>query len=211
MFMADRIRIFVTDDHPVVRDGLVTLLETQDDFEIVGQAGSGEETLQALSAQQTDILLLDLEMPGIDGLAVIQQLRQQHHPARIIVFTAFDTDERIVSAIRAGVKGYLLKGASRQELYHAIRVVYQGQSLIQPVVASKLFDHLRDNIEKLTARELEVLTLLAKGAKNKAIADQLFISERTVKFHVSTILSKLGAHNRTDAVQIGIKKGIIQL
>ena len=126
-------------------------------------------------------------------------------------FTVFDTDERILSAIKAGAKGYLLKGASRQEIFEAIRTVAKGGTLLQSVIASKLMQHISDGVEKPSLRELEVLKWMAKGLKNKQIAEELFISERTVKFHVSAILSKLGAKNRTEAVQIGVKKGFVSL
>lgn len=209
--MTEPIKIFLADDHPIVRDGLRSVLETQEDFTIVGEANDGVETLELLKAQPVDILFLDLGMPRKDGVEVIRELQAMDIKTHIIVFTVFDTDERIVSAIRAGAKGYLLKGASREAIFQAIRVVHQGGSLLQPIVANKLFDHLQDGLEKLSPRELEVLQRLAKGDTNAYIAQTLFISERTVKFHVSAILSKLHAHNRTEAVRIAIKKGIISM
>lgn len=206
-----KIKIFVTDDHPVVRDGLITLLETQADFEVVGAAGSGEETIARLGKMTVDILFLDLGLPGINGAEVIQQLQSTNTNINVIVFTVYDTDDRIMAAIKAGAKGYLLKGASREEIYQAVRVVHSGQSLIQPVIASKLFSHLSHSQEKLSLRELDVLNLVAKGFTNQEIAEKLFITERTVKFHVSSILSKLGASNRTEAVKIAVKKGVIRI
>lgn len=209
--MTEPIKIFLADDHPIVRDGLRSILETQDDFLIVGEANDGAEALRLLQEYPADILFLDLGMPNKDGVAVIQELQARQSATHVIVFTVFDTDERIVSAIRAGAKGYLLKGASREAIFQAIRVVHQGGSLLQPVVASKLMDHLQDGIEKLSPRELEVLQRLAKGDTNAYIAQTLFITERTVKFHVSAILSKLQAHNRTEAVRIAIERGIISM
>lgn len=212
------IRILVADDHPVVRDGLITMLETQEDFQVVGQANTGDEALEMARRLNPDVLLLDLEMPDTDGVQVIQQLRATKHPARVLVFTAFDTDERILGAVQAGAQGYLLKGVSRDELFKAIRVVHGGESLLQPVVASKLMQRVSEKasgqpappVEALTPRELEVLALLAQGLQNKEIAQELVISERTVKFHVSSILQKLGAGNRTEAVTTAIQIGLVQ-
>ncbi len=209
--MKDKIKIFLADDHPIVRDGLRSVLETQDDFLIVGEANDGLEVLAQLDELAPDILFLDLGMPNKDGVAVIHEIQKKKIPINVIVFTVFDTDERILSAIRAGAKGYLLKGASRKDIFNAIRVVHQGASLLQPLIASKLLDHLNDKVERLSPRELEVLQALAKGDTNSYIAKTLFISERTVKFHVSSILSKLHAHNRTEAVRIAVEKGIISL
>jgi two-component system, NarL family, response regulator LiaR len=217
--MTERIRILVADDHPVVRDGLVAILETQPDFEVVGVAATGTEMVEQATRLQPELLLLDLEMPGMDGVEALEALRSQGLKSRAIVFTAFDTDDRIVGAIKAGAQGYLLKGAPRQEIFHALRVVSQGGSLLEPVVASRLLRHLSSSAaheqdalpEPLTEREQEVLTLLAQGKMNKEIGADLFISERTVKFHVSSILSKLGAGNRTEAVAIAAQHNLIDL
>jgi len=209
--MSEKIKIFVADDHPIVREGLVAVLETQADFEIVGEAADGQEVMEKVVKTDTDILFLDLAMPRKDGVQVIEFLQQQNSPVKVIIFTVFDTDERIITAIKAGAKGYLLKGASRQEIFNAVRVVSQGGSLLQPAIASKVFQHISQEVAALSPREMEVLKLLAKGLKNSTLAQELFISERTVKFHVSAILSKLGVKNRTEAVQLAIKRGIIDL
>ncbi len=214
--MSDPIRILLADDHPVVRDGLALMLQTQPDFQVVGAADNGLAVLQQCAAHQPDVLLLDLEMPQLDGLATLEQLRATCPDVRVIVFTAFDTDDRIVAAIQAGAKGYLLKGAPRQELFNAIRVVHEGGSLLQPIVASKLMAHIsRQNQqppqEPLTAREHEVLRHMAHGKPNKEIAADLTITERTVKFHVSAILAKLGATNRTEAISLAIQQGLVTL
>ena len=209
------IRILIADDHPVVRDGLVAILSTQPDFEVVGEAGDGLETIRQVKALQPDVLLLDLEMPQLDGVETLQQLQAEGLTIRVIVFTAFDTDERILTAVQAGAQGYLLKGAPRQELFNAVRIVHAGGSLLQPVVASKLLRQVSREPEPiadpLTPREQEVLELLAQGLQNKEIASKLVISQRTVKFHVSAILSKLNAGNRTEAVTIAVQKGLITL
>ncbi len=230
------IRILLADDHPIVREGLRSVLETQPDFEVIGtpeQAASGDEALRLTLELQPDILLLDLEMPIMDGVETIRRLHQQltqdpnkgdrFHP-RVIVFTAFDSDERIIAALEAGANGYLLKGAPRDDIFNAIRVTMQGGSLLQPVVASKLLRHVgqqhasnssaslnNPSYETLTERELEVLGLLAQGMPNKEIAAHLTISERTAKFHVSSIMGKLGATNRTEAVSLAAQKGLVTL
>lgn len=207
------INLLIVDDHPVVRDGLVAILSTQSDFHIAGEAASGPEALALVEKEQPDVLLLDLEMPGMDGVEVIRRLRDLYPAVKIVVFTAFDTDERILSAVQAGAKGYLLKGAPRSELFEAVRVVHRGGSLLHPVVASRLLDHLAapPKAEELTAREREVLALLAQGKQNKEIALELSITERTVKFHISAILGKLDAGNRTEAVTIAVQQGLVEL
>ncbi len=209
------IRILVADDHPVVRDGLVAMLSTQVDFDVVGQAGDGQQTVTLAHELEPDVIITDWEMPEMDGVEVIRTLRQTCPVVRVLVFTAFDTDERILGAVQAGAQGYLLKGVSRDELFQAVRVIHSGGSLLQPIVASKLMrqvsqdDPTPELPEKLTPRELEVLELLAKGLQNKEIAADLIISERTVKFHVSSILQKLNAKNRTEAVTIAIQHGLV--
>ena len=210
------IHILVGDDHPIVRDGLVAVLSTQADFLVVGEAGTGIDVVDLVMTLDPDIVLLDLEMPEMDGVQALERLRSLGKPVCAIAFTAFDTDERILSAVRAGAKGYLLKGAPREELFNAVRIVHAGGSLLQPLVASKLIQRMADQTaaaaspETLTAREMEVLELLAVGLQNKEIGDRLAITERTVKFHVSSILGKLGAGNRTEAVAIAVQYGLIE-
>ena len=169
---------------------------------------TGEEALRKIADWDPDVLLLDLEMPGADGIETLQRLKEMDVRARAIVFTVFDTDERIVSAMRAGAMVYLLKGAPREDVFRAVRVVNEGGSLVEPAVASRFLDSINDP-DALTARQREVLKLMATGLLNKEIADRLYISERTVKFHVSEIPAKLGAGNRTEAVAIAKKKGLI--
>lgn len=215
------IHILVVDDHPIVRDGLLAVLGTQPDLQVAGEAGDGVEALRRVAELHPDVMLLDLEMPGLDGVGVLRQLRAEGTNLPVIVFTAFDTDERIVEAVRAGARGYLLKGAPRAELFAAIRIVHAGGSLLQPLIASKLIQHMtqpqggeqssgRQPVEPLTPRELEVLHLLAAGQTNRQIADSLVVTERTVKFHVSSILAKLGAGNRTEAVALANQRGLVK-
>lgn len=221
------VRIVLADDHPIVREGLHAVLETQPDFEVIAECANGDEVLRLVPEMRPDIILLDLEMPVMDGVETIRRLRQLPRPPRIIVLTAFDDDERIIQAIQAGADGYLLKGgAPREEIFKAIHLAMEGGSLLQPVVASKLLRHVGQqqykeansrqaaqlaHVEELTERELEVLHLLAQGMPNKEIAAHLVISERTAKFHVSSIMSKLGATNRTEAVALAAQRGLITL
>jgi DNA-binding NarL/FixJ family response regulator len=192
------------------------MLETQPDFEIVGSAATGADTVGLVASADPDVLLLDLEMPVLDGVGVLRRLRADGARTRVIVFTVFDTDERIIAAVEAGAAGYLLKGAPRAELFAAVRVVAGGGSLLAPLAASAVLRRVRGEAPprdgpSLTPREKAVLEHLARGLANKQIAAQLGISERTVKFHVSSVFAKLGAANRTEAVTRAAQAGLIEL
>lgn len=212
-----QIRVLIVDDHPVVREGLAGMLATQPDLDVVGEAANGLEGVKLAHSLNPDLILMDLQMPNMDGAAAIRQIRKELPDCRILVLTAFDTDERILHSIEAGAQGYLLKGAPRDELFRAIRVVAEGGSLLQPSVAAKLLNRVGQMLkqdeatEHLTDREMEVLRLLVRGNRNKEIAEQLIISERTVKFHVGVIFQKLSVSNRAEAVSKAIQAGLVKL
>jgi DNA-binding NarL/FixJ family response regulator len=206
------IRVLVVDDHPIVRQGLVSVLSDEDDLEVVGEAGSGREAIGLVARLRPDVVLLDLEMDDIDGIEAIPQLRSAHAAVGVLVFTAYDTDERVLGAIRAGARGYLLKGASAEEIARGIRSVASGGSYLEPRVASKVLAEVnapRRTGSTLSEREREVLRLVADGLPTKQIAASLAISERTVKFHVNSIFHKLGADNRAQAVALAAQRGLL--
>ena len=205
------IRVLVVDDHPVVRQGLVAVLGDQPDFVVAGSAGSAEEALALAARERPDVVLLDLELPGLDGVGAIPRLLEANPEVRVLVFTAYDTDERVVGAIRAGAGGYLLKGASIEEIARAIRTVRGGGSYLAPRVATALLAEVRTPRRgtALTERERAVLRLVADGLPTKQIARSLAISERTVKFHVTSIFRKLGAENRAQAVALAAERDLL--
>jgi DNA-binding NarL/FixJ family response regulator len=199
------IRVLVVDDHPVVRQGLVSVLEDDASFEVVGSVESAEAALPVVRGRQPDVVLLDLELPGVDGVAAIPRFLDARPELRVLIFTAYDTDERVVGAMRAGARGYLLKGAPADEIARAIKTVAGGGSYLEPRVASAVFSELRGATHRaLTQREREVLGLVADGLSNKQIARELSVSERTVKFHVASLFRKLGADNRAQAVALAL-------
>ncbi len=212
--MADtKVRVLVIEDHGIVREGLKLILQGMPDFEVVGEAADGQEVVRLVERLKPGVVLLDLEMPEVDGVEALERLRDSGAETPAIVFTAYDTDERILGALRAGARGYLLKGASRTEIFDAVRAVHSGGSLLQPAITNRLLDRIdrEPDTESLTPRELEVLKLLAEGLSNREIATRLFVTERTVKFHVSSILDKLGAENRTEAAKVAVQRGLVQL
>ncbi len=205
------IKIVVIDDHPIVREGLVATLEDDAEFRVVGEADSAEQALRVVAATRPDVILLDLELPGASGLEAIPDLSDAHTAARILVLTAYDTDERVLGAIRAGARGYLLKGATLEAIARAVRAVHAGESYLDPRIASTVITELgpRRRSTALSDRERQVLGLVAEGLANKQIARQLGITERTVKFHVTSILNKLGADNRAHAVALAAQRGLL--
>ena len=205
----EKIRILIVDDHYIVRMGLVALVGTESDMEVVAEAGGGNEALELFARHQPDLLLLDLRMPDKNGIQTIVEIREKFPEARILVLSAFDGDEDIYRALHAGAQGYVLKNTTGDKLVPALRTVASGQNWIPKDVASQLA--LRKMREQLTTREVEVLSELAKGLANKEIADALSISEHTVKDHLKNILGKLQVADRTEAVTTAIQRGIIHL
>jgi DNA-binding NarL/FixJ family response regulator len=206
------IRIAVVDDHPIVRQGLTAALEDEPDLEVIGAAGSAEEALTLVGRLRPEVVLLDLELPGMGGVEAIPRLIEAGPNTAVLVFTAYDTDERVLGAIRSGAKGYLLKGATTADIARAIRAVAAGGSALEPRVAAKLVAAVRGprGAGQLTHREREVLSLIADGLPGKQIARALGISERTVKFHTGSILRKLGADNRAQAVALAAQRGLLE-
>jgi DNA-binding NarL/FixJ family response regulator len=206
------ITILIVDDHPVVRDGLKGMLSGQPGLQVVGEAANGQEAITQAEALHPQVILMDLRMPVLDGVAAINHLRQHHFPGQILVLTTYDSDADILKAIEAGATGYILKDAPRDELYRAIHATAQGQSYLSPSVATRLMGQLRAPAETpLSERELDVLSQVARGASNKEIARSLHISEATVKSHLLHVFSKLGVNDRTQAVTLALQKGIIAL
>lgn len=210
--MVKRIRLIIADDHPVVRAGLEGMLTSQPDFEIVGEAASGDEAVALAAAFHPDVVLMDLRMAGLDGVAATAQIRKRQPEIPVLVLTTYDSDADIRRAIEAGATGYVLKDTPRDQLFSAIRAVAQGKSILAPTVLSRLLRHMQTPVEEsLSAREIEVLMLVARGASNKEIARALHISEATVKSHLIHIFSKLGVADRTAAVTIALERGLFSL
>jgi DNA-binding NarL/FixJ family response regulator len=208
----DKIRILITDDHPVVREGLSGMLAGQSDFEVIGLAADGDTAVKMHGSLAPDVTLMDLRMPGLDGVGAIKAIKAQQPSSRIIVLTTYDSDADILRAIEAGATGYLLKDAPREELFRAIRAAARGDSVLAPAVAARLMTRMRAPAEEnLSAREIEVLQLVAKGASNKEIGKSLHISTATVKAHLIHIYGKLGVDDRTAAVTTALETGIITL
>ncbi|MEY2513037.1 MAG: hypothetical protein QOJ89_395 [bacterium] len=208
------IGVLIVDDHAVVRQGLRTFLELHDDIEVVGEAGDGEQALTAVARLAPDVVLMDLVMPRLDGVSAIERLREIAPATRIIVLTSFLDEDKVLPAVRAGAAGYLLKDVQPAELVRAIRIVDDGESLLHPAVAARVLRELAGDgaragrHELLTARELEVLALLAAGRANKAIAFELGVADKTVKTHVGNILGKLGLSDRTQAALYAVREGL---
>ena len=204
------IRVLIVDDHPVVRDGLRGILTSDPEFDVVGEAADGAEALAGARAAEPDVILMDLRMPGVGGVAAIRSLAEADIPARVLVLTTYDSDSDVVPALEAGATGYLLKDAPRDELVRAIRSAARGEAVLAPSVASRLVNQLRSPEQAtLSERELEVLRLVAQGETNRGVAARLFISEATVKTHLLHIYTKLDVNDRAAAVGTAYERGLI--
>jgi NarL family two-component system response regulator LiaR len=211
--VADDIRVLIVDDHAVVREGLRTFLELQDGIAVAGEAADGEQAVMQAEALRPDVVLMDLVMPRLDGVGAMRELRRRLPDTRVIVLTSFAEDERLLPAIQAGAAGYLLKNVAPPELARAVRAAHAGEALIDPVIAARLVDAIAQPTgepapERLTAREQEVLALIARGYSNKRIALELGIAEKTVKTHVGHVLAKLGVTDRTQAAVHAVRMGL---
>jgi DNA-binding NarL/FixJ family response regulator len=206
------IRLLIADDHPVVRDGLRGMLAAEPDFEVVGEAASGGDAVRLTERHHPDVVLMDLQMPEVDGVAATAEIAARFPGTRVLVLTTYDTDADILRAVEAGATGYLLKDTPRERLFPAIRSAAKGETVLAPAVATRLVSRMRVPAEEaLTAREIEVLELVAKGSSNADIAARLFISEATVKTHLLHIFAKLRVDDRTAAVVVALERGIIAL
>jgi len=203
------IRILTVDDHPLLREGIAFLVKSQQDMELVAEASDGEEAIEQFRRHRPDITLMDLRMPNLNGTEAISRIRNEFPDAKIIVLSTYGGDVQVLRAIKAGARGYIVKGHVHRELLEAIRSVHAGHKRIPPEIAAGLADHAAD--DQLSSREIDVLRLIGAGNANKQIADKLSIGETTVKNHISNILSKLGANDRAHAVTIALKRGIIEL
>lgn len=212
----DPVRVLIVDDHAVVRQGLITFLELQDEIEVVGEAGNGKEALKLVKELEPDVVLMDLVMPVMDGLTAIKEIKQMRPETEVIALTSFADDEKVFTAIRSGATGYLLKDVQPADLVKAVLAADRGEVQLHPEVARKLMHEVvappkeSDGLSELTDRELEVLGLLGKGMSNKEIARDLSVSEKTVKAHVSSILNKLNLPGRTHAALFAVKHGLLQ-
>jgi DNA-binding NarL/FixJ family response regulator len=205
-------RLLIVDDHPVVRAGLRGMLSGQPDFEVLGEAANGAEAVDLTKRLNPNVVLMDLRMPEMDGVTAIGKIKARHPDVQILVLTTYDSDSDILPAIESGATGYLLKDAPREELFQAIRAAAQGKPLLTSAIAARLMERMRSPaVEALSSREIEVLNLVAKGASNKEIAGQLFITEATVKSHLLRIFGKLGVADRTAAVTKALEQGILRL
>lgn len=201
--------VLIADDHLVVREGLAALINRRPDMTVIAEASNGREAVELFLLHRPDVALLDLRMPEMDGVDVIIAIREQVPTARLVVLTTYDDEDDIHRSLRAGAKGYLLKDAPRDELLDCLRAVHDGQTVIPPAIALKLASHLTTT--EMTPREIEVLRLIADGKSNKEVAEALFIAEGTIKSHVNAILRKLNAADRTEAVTLALKRGILRL
>ena len=208
------IRVLVADDHAIVRQGLRTFLELQEEIEVVADVADGRAALQAVAEHEPDVVLMDLVLPVVDGVEAIRRLAAERPRTRVIVLTSFLDDDKLFPAVRAGAAGYLLKDVEQQELVRAIRTVHGGEALLHPAVAARLMEEVADEeraADPLTPREREVVELIARGLSNKRIAAELGISEKTVKAHVSNVLAKLGLSDRTQVAMHAVREGWVEV
>jgi DNA-binding NarL/FixJ family response regulator len=206
------IRILIVDDHPVVRSGLESMLSKRPDFEVVGEADNGREAVKLADDLRPDVILMDLRMPEMDGVAATKEIRTRRPEANVLILTTYDSDADILRAVESGATGYLLKDSPREELYEAVRAAASGRALLAPVVAQRLMSHIGKPAQRaLSRRELEVLDLVRRGLSNKEIARSLHLSEATVKTHLIHIYGKLGVDDRTSAVNVALERGILSL
>jgi NarL family two-component system response regulator LiaR len=212
--LADPIRVLVVDDHAVVREGLRAFLELQDGIEVVAEAADGQAAVETAARAHPDVVLMDLVMPRVDGIAAMRVLRETAPKARVIVLTSFLDDDKLLPALRLGAAGYLLKNARPEEVARAVRAAHAGETLLDPVVAARLVETLaadggEEPLDRLTPREREVLVLLGRGFPNKLIARELGVAEKTVKTHVGHVLAKLGVTDRTQAAVVAVRAGLV--
>lgn len=207
--LAEQIQILIVDDHPVVRQGLRAMLSTEPDFVVIGMAASAREAFSVIERKRPDVVLMDLRMPEMEGTQAIAEIRRTTPTVRILVLTNYGSDEYIVRATQAGAMGYLLKNTPQEEIVHAVRMVYRSERYVPRDIAQRLFEAI--GREELSPRELEVLSLVAQGCSNKDVAQRLFISDKTVRNHVTSCLLKLQANDRTEAVTRAIERGLIRL
>jgi two-component system, NarL family, response regulator LiaR len=213
--VGEEIRVLLVDDHAVVREGLRTFLELQEGIEVVGEAADGREAVRTAADLRPDVILMDLVMPRLDGVAAMRELRRRLPSSRVIVLTSFAEDDRLLPAIQAGAAGYLLKDVEPRELARAVRAAHAGEALLDPAVAARLVDAIAQPPgapppDRLTARERQVLALIGRGLSNKLIARELGISEKTVKTHVGHVLAKLGVTDRTQAALHAVRAGLVE-
>ena len=204
-----RIRVLSVDDHPLLSEGIATMINSQPDMQLISQASSGSEAIQQYRQHRPDVTLMDLRLPDLSGIDAMIAIRTEFPEARVVMLTTFEGDVEIQRALQAGARGYLLKNMPPGEILDVIRQVHAGKKRVPPQVAAQIAEHMSDEV--LTAREVEVLRKIGGGNRNKDIADLLFISEETVKVHIKHIMDKLGAKDRTQAIAIGVRRGIIEL
>ncbi len=212
----DKIRVLLAEDHTIVRKGISGFVKRQPDMEVVGEVGDGEEAIKMTAELQPDIVVMDIVMPNLNGIDATKRIKELYPSVAVLILTAYDYDQYIFALLEAGAAGYLMKGARVSELIDAIRAVYAGESILHPVIARRVIDRMKSltpkfselqEAEALSGRELEVLKLTAKGISNKEIAEQLFLSQRTVQAHLGNIFNKLGVASRTEAVLYGLRRG----